>query len=85
MQTVARGPVPRERWIARTMARDTRSQARVETCEGPRSTMKGGLSAATAPVGAPPYCIETGRALLHGIMKHPQLREGVSQRRFGCV
>ena len=39
---VARGPVPRDRCIARarTMARDTRSDARVETCEGPRPTMK---------------------------------------------
>ena len=43
--TVARGPVPRERWIARarTLARETHSPARVETCEGPRPTRKGGL------------------------------------------
>ena len=51
MHTVARGPVPRERWSAPTMARETRSHARV-ACEGPRPTMKG------------PYCIETGRSLL---------------------
>ena len=40
--TVARGPVPRDRWIARarTMARETRSHARV-ACEGPSPTMKG--------------------------------------------
>ena len=38
---VARGPVPRERWIARAMAKGTRSPARMETCEGPRPTMKG--------------------------------------------
>ena len=37
---VARGPVPRECWSARTMARGTRSQARV-ACEGPRPTTKG--------------------------------------------
>ena len=40
---VARGPVPRERWSARAMARGTRSPARMETCEGPRPTMKGGF------------------------------------------
>ena len=40
--TVARGPVPRERWMTRTMARETRSQARV-ACEGPSPTMKGGF------------------------------------------
>ena len=42
--TVAREPVPRERWIARarTMARGTRSHARV-ACEGPSPTMKGAL------------------------------------------
>ena len=50
--------------VARTMARETRSQARVAG-EGPRPTMKG-LSAA-APLGdAPSYCIETGRSLLPG-------------------
>ena len=37
---VARGPVPRERWITRALARETRSHARV-ACEGPRPTMKG--------------------------------------------
>ena len=39
---VARGPVPRERWSARarTMTRETRSQARVAG-EGPHPTMKG--------------------------------------------
>ena len=55
---VSRGTGPRERWIARAraMARDRVSH---------RPTMKGGgLSAAAAPVGAPPYCIETGRSLL---------------------
>ena len=56
-------------WV---LAGETRSPARVETCEVPRPTMKG-LSAAAAPGGAPPYCIETGRALLHGVMKHPQV------------
>ena len=41
---VARGPVPRDRRIARarTMARETRSHARV-ACEGPSPTMKGDL------------------------------------------
>ena len=39
--------------------------------EGPRPTMKEGLSAAAASVGAPPYCIETRRSLLHGFMKPP--------------
>ena len=34
--TVARGPVPRDR----CMARETRLPARVETCEGPNPTMK---------------------------------------------
>ena len=53
--TVARGPVPRERWIARAMARETRSHARV-ACEGPSPTMKGGFLL--------PYCIETRRSLL---------------------
>ena len=38
--------------VARTLARETLSHARV-ACEGPRPTMKGGLSAAAAPVGAP--------------------------------
>ena len=53
---VVRGPVPRERWIAgaRTMARDR-----------PAPYDERGLSAA-APVGAPPYCIETRRSLLPG-------------------
>ena len=37
--TVARGPVPRERWSARTMARETRSDARMAS-EGPRATKK---------------------------------------------
>ena len=39
---VARGPVPRERWIprARAMARGTRSDARVAS-EGPRPTVRG--------------------------------------------
>ena len=32
--TVARGPVPRDRWIARVLARETRSDARVAS-EGP--------------------------------------------------
>ena len=32
---------------------------------------EGGLYAAAAPGGAPSYCIETGRALLRGFMKHP--------------
>ena len=36
---VARGPVPRERWSARAMARGTLSDARVAS-EGPRPTMK---------------------------------------------
>ena len=35
---VARGPVPRDRWSARAMARGT-SDARV-ACEGPRPTMR---------------------------------------------
>ena len=39
--TVARGPVPRECPRPRTMARETRSHARVETCEGPSPTRKG--------------------------------------------
>ncbi len=67
--SVARGPVPRDRWIARTMARETRSDARVETCAGPSPTMKG-LSAAAAPGGAPPYCIETRRACLRRHQLH---------------
>ena len=62
---VARGPVPRDHWDARGMARDTRSDARVAS-EGPRPTMKGGLSAAAAPGGVPPNCIETRRSLLLG-------------------
>ena len=33
---VTRGSVPRDRWVARAMAREPRSDARVETCEGPR-------------------------------------------------
>ncbi len=76
--TVARGPVPRDRWVARAMARDR-----------PSPYDEGGPSAAAAPVGAPPYCIETGRSLLprrrgsrllpkrdkyrNGVMKHPQV------------
>ena len=52
---VVRGPVPCTRWIARTMARDR-----------PSHYDEGGFSAAAAPVGAPPYCIETGRSLLPG-------------------
>ena len=39
---VARGPVPRDRWDARGMARGTRSHARV-ACEGPRPTVRGGV------------------------------------------
>ena len=50
--------------LARAMARGTLSHARV-ACEGPRPTVKG--AAAAAPVGAPPYCIETRRSLLRGI------------------
>ena len=45
-------------------------------------TMKGGLFAAAAPGGAPPYCIETGRSLLPGkrnrFMKHPQNKQAFS-------
>ena len=37
---VARGPVPRDRWMARTLARGTRSHARV-ACEGPSPTVRG--------------------------------------------
>ena len=40
--TVARGPVPRDRQGARTMARETRSHARV-ACEGPSPTGRGGV------------------------------------------
>ena len=40
--TVARGPVPRDRWIARGVARETRSDARVAS-EGPRATVKEGF------------------------------------------
>ena len=36
---------------------------------------EGGLSAAAAPVGAQPYCIETRRALLRGHRSY-QDREG---------
>ena len=53
--TAARGPVPRDRWIARGMARDR-----------PSPYDEGRLSAAAAPVGAPLYCIETRRSLLPG-------------------
>ena len=60
--TVARGPVPRERWSARAMARDR-----------PSPYDEGGLSAAAPPVGAPSYCIETRRSRLRGVMKHPHL------------
>ena len=49
--TVARGPVPRERCMAR---------------DRPSPYDEGRLSAIAAPVGAPPYCIETRRALLPG-------------------
>ena len=52
---VARGPVPRECPVDRGVARDR-----------PSPYVKGGLSAAAAPVGAPPSCIETGRALPPG-------------------
>ena len=38
--TVARGTGPRERWIARDMARETLSDARMAS-EGPRPTVKG--------------------------------------------
>ena len=40
--TVARGTGNRERWMTRTMARETRSHARV-ACESPSPTMKGGF------------------------------------------
>ena len=40
---------------------------------GPSRYDEGGLSAAAAPGGAPSYCIETGRSLLRGVMKPPQL------------
>ena len=56
---VVRGPVPRERWSARTMARD-----RPSPYDG------GGLSASAAPVDAPPYCIDSGKALLPGHRSH---------------
>ena len=39
---VVRGPVPRDRWIARMLARETLSDARVAS-EGPSPTMKGGF------------------------------------------
>ena len=39
-ETLARGPVPRERSVTRGMARGTRSDARVAS-EGPRPTVKG--------------------------------------------
>ena len=42
--------------VAGTMARDR-----------PSPYDEGGLSAAAAPVGATPYCIETGRSLLLGL------------------
>ena len=40
--TVARGPVPRDRLVDRSMARETRSHARV-ACEGPSPTVKGAV------------------------------------------
>ena len=36
---VGRGPVPRHRSIAPTRAEETRSDARMETSEGPRATV----------------------------------------------
>ncbi len=39
---VARGPVPRARWSARTMAGETLSDARMAS-EGPRPTWRGGV------------------------------------------
>ena len=38
LDTVARGPVPRERWSAPTLARETLSDARLAS-EGPRPTV----------------------------------------------
>ena len=69
---VARGPVPRARWRARPMARETRSQARV-ACEGPSPTMKGGF--------LPPYCIET-RGLSYRQNSRPG---GLSYRDIACT
>ena len=40
---------------------------------------EGGLSAAAAPGGAPSYCIETGRSLLRGFRKHPQIMNHSSE------
>ena len=50
--------------------RDVFSVARAMARDRPSPYGEGRLSAA-APVGAPPYCIESGRARLHGFMKHP--------------
>ena len=69
--------------LARAMARGTLSHARV-ACEGPRPTVKG--AAAAAPVGAPPYCIETRRSLLRGCIacietRRSRLRASIETRR----
>ena len=50
---VARGPVPRERSVDRSLARETRSPARVAS-EGPRPTGRGGVfsTVARGPVTA---------------------------------
>ena len=45
---VARVPVPRDRWNARTLARGTRSHARV-ACEGPRPTVPHAVFIALRP------------------------------------
>ena len=61
--------------VARTMARETRSHARVAS-EGPRPTVKCRFFSRSA-VAYPPRALEcaddikTGRTLLHRFMKHP--------------
>ena len=85
--TVARGPVPRDRCMARDRPspyvkrrrffhrsagacppRSLHGEGNPLGCacgiRGPSPYDEGGLSAAAAPAGAPPYCIETGRSLL---------------------
>ena len=61
--TVARGPSDATRASERVSPAIVRITAAWRGT-GPRPTMKGGLSAAAAPGGAPPYCIETRRSLL---------------------
>ena len=83
---VVRGPVPRDRWIARacTMARETRSPARMAS-EGPSPTMKGDLlpprpREARRPIASRPGGLSYQEVAVfgedkyrNGVMKHSRL------------